>query len=497
MKLLITTIIATLLIIGQLKAQETKTVYYNSDWKVVTKNDLYSYYRVVQIDSYGNPTGIIYTYYKSGSLQWKGKFKSNNIECTSCEECLCDGVCTWYHENGKKSSETNYRSGQVIGEEKNWDKDGNPRNLKAEVAALIGSEEILKMLIKSNITNNTYNKIQGIWDVEQTTQLFVNKEILNSKRSSSESAIVFLNGDYKTFTVNKGSSSMSFFPTYDENTFEVTIKDSGFTHKGTAKIISDTYMKVVIEGNKSFIRNKYGDETARMTDIFFEMNFRKSFPLKRDFETILDEITKNAPSTGSGFAIGSNYVVTNFHVVEEAKSIRIRGVNGDFSTSFDAHVVKSDPSSDLAILQIDFPLSITDIPYSLKSQLSEVGEDIYVLGYPLTASMGEEIKLTTGIISSQTGFQGSISQYQVSAPIQPGNSGSPLLDKNGYLIGVVSSKHLDTENVSYVVKSTYLRNLLDLLPDFNSPTNTLKGASLSDQVKKVKKYVYLIEINHD
>lgn len=310
-------------------------------------------------------------------------------------------------------------------------------------------------------------------------------------------AIILLNGGYKVFTVNKGSSSLTFFPTYDENTFEVTIKDSGYTHKGTAKVISDTFMKVVIEGNKSFVRNKYGAETARMTDFFFEMNFKKNYPLKSDFEAIINEITKEAPATGSGFAIGSNYVVTNYHVVESAKSIKIRGVNGDFNSSVDAQIVKTDPHSDLAILKIDDPVSIENIPYSLKTHLSEVGEDIYVLGYPLTATMGEEIKLTTGIISSQTGYQGSISQYQVSAPIQPGNSGSPLLDKNGHLIGVVSSKHLDTENVSYVIKSSYLRNLLDLIPDFKNPSNTLKGASLSDQVKQVKNYVYLIEINHE
>jgi hypothetical protein len=105
--------------------------------------------------------------------------------------------------------------------------------------------------------------------------------------------------------------------------------------------------------------------------------------------------------------------------------------------------------------------------------------------------------ITTGIISSQTGYRGSISQYQVSAPIQLGNSGSPLLDGNGNLIGVVSSKHLETENVSYVINLAFLKNLLNLMPEIKNSSNSLKGKGLSEQVKQVKNYVYLIEINHD
>ena len=67
----------------------------------------------------------------------------------------------------------------------------------------------------------------------------------------------------------------------------------------------------------------------------------------------------------------------------------------------------------------------------MNTTTSEVGEEVFVLGYPLTATMGDEIKLTTGVISSKSGFQGDISQYQISAPVQPGNSGGPLFDSKG------------------------------------------------------------------
>ncbi|QQR95740.1 MAG: trypsin-like peptidase domain-containing protein [Bacteroidota bacterium] len=115
----------------------------------------------------------------------------------------------------------------------------------------------------------------------------------------------------------------------------------------------------------------------------------------------------------------------------------------------------------------------------------------------MTSSMGEEIKLTNGIISSKTGFKGDISSYQVSAPVQPGNSGGPLFDKNGNLIGIVSAKHSLAENASYAVKVSYLKSLIELLPQSinQSTLNTLSGKGLTEQVKIASNYTYLIVIN--
>ena len=136
------------------------------------------------------------------------------------------------------------------------------------------------------------------------------------------------------------------------------------------------------------------------------------------------------------------------------------------------------------------------MPYNINTSLSEVGESVSVLGYPLRASMGDEIKLTTGIISARTGFQGDISTYQISAPVQPGNSGGPVFDQKGNLIGVINAKHIGADNASYAIKSNYLKNLTDLLPNpltFNT-SNSLLNLSLSEQVKVLKKFVYIIEV---
>jgi S1-C subfamily serine protease len=202
--------------------------------------------------------------------------------------------------------------------------------------------------------------------------------------------------------------------------------------------------------------------------------------------------------SGSGFAVNSiGLIVTSYHVVESANKIQIRGINGDFDKVFKAKVLASDHKNDLAVLKIDDSkfTRIDNIPFSLSDRIADVGEDIFVLGYPLRSSMGDEIKLTNGIISSKSGFQGDITAYQISAQVQAGNSGCPLFDKNGNIIGVVNARHI-VESVAYAVKTSYLRNLLSSLD--NSPTlsshNELAGKSLSEQVKLIKKFVYIIEI---
>ncbi len=210
--------------------------------------------------------------------------------------------------------------------------------------------------------------------------------------------------------------------------------------------------------------------------------------------------SKSQPSSGTGFAICSNgLIVTNNHVIENAKTIKIRGVNGDFNRTYSAKTIITDNHNDLAIIMIDdysFS-SFGEIPFMMKTSKSDVGEDIFVLGYPLRASMGDEVKLTNGIISSNTGFQGDITSFQISAPIQPGNSGGPLFNSSGELIGIINAKHLGAENASYGVKVSYLQNLIDMLehPIDLPKNNFLYGKKLSSQVSIIKKFVLIIEVD--
>lgn len=210
-------------------------------------------------------------------------------------------------------------------------------------------------------------------------------------------------------------------------------------------------------------------------------------------------LPSNLISTGTGFAISSKgYIVTNYHVIEDASSIKVRGVNNNFSSSYSASVIASDKNSDLAILKINDSkfTSLGTIPYTISTKTSDVGSSVYVLGYPLLSTMGQEVKVTNGIISSKSGYSGDISSYQISAPIQPGNSGGPLLDTKGNIIGVINAKHKLAENASYAIKSNYLLNLIESLdqPPVLQSINSLNGKSFTEQLKVVKNFTYILEI---
>lgn len=225
---------------------------------------------------------------------------------------------------------------------------------------------------------------------------------------------------------------------------------------------------------------------------YVQCDFLKDYPSVSIYEQV-----QQAEWSGSGFAIADGYVVTNYHVINGAKSINIKGINGDADGTYKGYVVASDREHDLAILRIvDKKFKGFDaIPYCIGKSFPEVGDDVFVLGYPKTNTMGQEVKLTNGIISAESGFKGDASMYQISAPVQPGNSGGPLFDGNGNVIGVVCAKHMDAENANYAVKVSYLYSLINSsgigikMPD----KNNVSSKSLSKTVKKVKPFVYLIE----
>jgi hypothetical protein len=254
-------------------------------------------------------------------------------------------------------------------------------------------------------------------------------------------------------------------------------------------------------GNKAPNENLYITFEQGSMTVFWTDNSQtnpEQFYLKLYPTASASSIPGGGKISGTGFALTSNgLIITNHHVIEGVNSIVVRGINGNFDITYTAKVLITDKNNDLAILKIEDPnfTSLGKIPFVMKTSVASAGEDVFVMGYPLRATMGDEIKLTNGIISSKTGFQGDITSYQISAPIQPGNSGGPLFNKNGDLIGIINAKHTGAENASYAVKTLYLKNLVELLD--NQPTlqtvSIMNGKSLTQQVEIVKKYVYIIE----
>lgn len=197
---------------------------------------------------------------------------------------------------------------------------------------------------------------------------------------------------------------------------------------------------------------------------------------------------------GSGFVVGGR-IATNHHVIEGAERITVFLADG---RSAGARVAGSDQAADLAVLQIDLPNLPAGLP--LASAEAPMGADVFTLGFPLTSIMGANAKLSTGIVNSQTGLRDDPRTYQVSVPVQGGNSGGPLLNMRGEVVGIITSKLAAErvfrytgdlpQNVNYAVKSSYLGPLLSSAGDSlgSEPGN------LETLVERIKPAVVRIEV---
>ncbi len=219
------------------------------------------------------------------------------------------------------------------------------------------------------------------------------------------------------------------------------------------------------------------DKNNSNIELTFEEIFIRSYPqFKKDNSSNPDN---NEVASGSGFFISKEgIIVTNNHVIQG--SSRIEVVIGNKRDIYNAKVTLKDTINDIAILNlIDFDYSkyfSKDIPYSIKQEgQSQVGEVVFTLGYPLGNIMGNTARMSTGNISSQYGINDDPRIYQISNPIQPGNSGGPLINKNGQVVGIVvatlnaksflENTGIIPQNVNFAIKSNILINLVSLLPN--------------------------------
>lgn len=234
---------------------------------------------------------------------------------------------------------------------------------------------------------------------------------------------------------------------------------------------------------------------------YVETRFIKLYP-EHDITKVTqpDDVGTNAQvkGNGSGFFVGNKVIATNYHVVKEANRITVVVNTPNGAKEYSTQILSTDKVNDLALLSIDDPSfsPILSLPYTIQPKLIEVGSPIFTMGYPMMQVMGSEIKITDGIVSSKNGYQNDVTTYQISAPIQPGNSGGPMFDQYGRLVGITNAGIPDANNVGYAIKSCYLLNLLESAPvsitDISS--NTLTDKSLPDQVKALSPYVVAVLI---
>ncbi len=178
---------------------------------------------------------------------------------------------------------------------------------------------------------------------------------------------------------------------------------------------------------------------------------------------------KEGFSTGTGFFVTDDGVmVTNHHVIEGAKQISV--VNLAAKKEYPATVLFTDPANDVAILKIE--AKTTPAPLAPDFNLRK-GDEVFALGYPLITLQGQEQKATFGRVNALTGIQDDVRLVQIDVPVQPGNSGGPLFNLRGEVVGVVAltlsvvvavrASGTLPQNVNFAVKIDYVHPTLRLL----------------------------------
>lgn len=199
---------------------------------------------------------------------------------------------------------------------------------------------------------------------------------------------------------------------------------------------------------------------------------------------------------GTGFAISSNgYIVTDNHVINGADSVYVQSAEGK---SYRTKIIYSDPQTDIAVLEINDPSfkTLAPLPYAFKKAETDIGENVFTIGYPRDAMV-----LGPGFLTASTGFKGDTTQYQVSTPVDFGNSGGPLLDSRGNIIGIINAKQTHMEGAAFAVKSGYLLKTIKDIPADSldhaltlNNKNVLAGLNRVQQIKKLQNYVFMVRV---
>lgn len=241
-------------------------------------------------------------------------------------------------------------------------------------------------------------------------------------------------------------------------------------------------------------------EIAQLSRQIDELN-RKNQELDKEIDRVKTHVS-GAPAVvykkgGTGFLLAAKgLLLTNAHVISKARNIVVQNNAGkDLSVS----VVYVDRQRDLAILKITDSAfkAPASLPYAIRRNSGELAEPVFTLGYPRN-----EIVYGEGYLSAITGFNGDTLTYQIAIAANPGNSGGPIINRSGEVVGMLSAKQTSAEGVVFATQSKYIYQALDSLRLDSSfakikvPTSSaLKGLDRIQQVKKIAEYVYMVKVN--
>ena len=211
--------------------------------------------------------------------------------------------------------------------------------------------------------------------------------------------------------------------------------------------------------------------------------------------SVKQKIEPKVDFRGTGFLIdGKGYLITNAHVISKMQNIYVENSKGQY---FNAEPVFIDDQVDLAVLKISDTSfrAVGILPYSIKRTNAELGEQFFTLGFPRN-----EIVYGEGYVSAKSGSDGDTTAYQLTVSANPGNSGGPVINRNGEVIGIITAKDSKADGVVYAAKSKNIFKLLEKLKKEDTKlqttktpaNNNLKRLDRVQQIKKMEEFVYMV-----
>jgi len=241
--------------------------------------------------------------------------------------------------------------------------------------------------------------------------------------------------------------------------------------------------------------NKIGDLNRELEGIRKEQRDQKAVVNNLKDQIITDSKSIQFKSGGSGFLVdGKGYLVTNAHIIRSSRNIAVINNKGE---EFKAIVLKTDNARDIAILKIvdkDFKPFLS-VPYGFIKTSTDMAEPIYTLGYPRN-----DIVYSEGYLSATTGFNGDTLSCQLGIAANRGNSGGPVFNHDGEVIGIISTKEIKAEGVAFAIQSKYI---IEAINDLKNDTayqslklpvkSTLRGLDKKQQVKRIQDFIFMVK----